>query len=180
MGEKRIMSTNGVILTTRELEEYLEKIGTTHNLTAKSWKETYPIPRLLDNYALIKDVYEILNEHVKQGISIHPAGEWILDNFYIIEETVKSIKQELTLKKHINFIGIKNGINDGFARVYVLASEIVNCTDNKIETENLENTVRRVFYPVRTDHRRISSASGCGPRASEYGVSLRSQNDLRP
>ena len=138
MGEKRIMSTNGVILTTRELEEYLEKIGTTHNLTAKSWKETYPIPRLLDNYALIKDVYEILNEHVKQGISIHPAGEWILDNFYIIEETVKSIKQELTLKKYINFIGIKNGINDGFARVYVLASEIVNCTDNKIETENLE------------------------------------------
>ena len=138
MGEKRIMSTNGVILTTRELEEYLEKIGTTHNLTAKSWKETYPIPRLLDNYALIKDVYEILNEHVKQGISIHPAGEWILDNFYIIEETVKSIRQELTLKKYKNFVGLKNGTYEGFARVYVLATEIVNYTDNKIETENLE------------------------------------------
>ena len=138
MGEKRIMSTNGVILTTRELEEYLEKIGTTHNLTAKSWKETYPIPRLLENYELIKDVYEILNEHVKQGISIHPAGEWILDNFYIIEETVKSIRQELTLKKYKNFVGLKNGAYEGFARVYVLATEIVNYTDNKIETENLE------------------------------------------
>ncbi len=138
MGEKRIMSTNGVILTTRELEEYLEKIGTTHNLTAKSWKETYPIPRLLENYELIKDVYEILNEHVKQGISIHPAGEWILDNFYIIEETVKSIRQELTLKKYKNFVGLENGDYEGFARVYVLATEIVNYTDNKIETENLE------------------------------------------
>ena len=138
MGEKRIMSTNGVILTTRELEEYLEKIGTTHNLVAESSKETYPIPRLQENYAIIKEVYELLNEHVKQEISIHPAGEWILDNFYIIEETVKSIRQELTLKKYKNFVGLKNGAYEGFARVYVLATEIVNYTDNKIETENLE------------------------------------------
>ena len=104
MGEKRIISTNGVVLTTRELEEYLEKVGATHNLVAESSKETYPIPRLEENYAIIKEVYELLNEHVKQGISIHPAGEWILDNFYIIEETVKSIKQELTMKKYINFV----------------------------------------------------------------------------
>ena len=138
MGEKRIMSTKGVILTTKELEGYLEKIGTTHNLTAKSRKETYPIPRLIENYAVIKDIYEILNEHVKQGISIHPAGEWILDNFYIIEEIVKSIRQELSLKKYKNFVGLKNGDYEGFARVYVLATEIVNYTDNKIETENLE------------------------------------------
>ena len=138
MGEKRIMSTNGVVLTTRELEEYLEKIGATHNLVAESSKETYPIPRLLENYTIIKEVYELLNEHVKQGISIHPAGEWILDNFYIIEETVKSIKQDISLKRYIDFVGIKNGIHDGFARVYVLASEIVNYTDNKIEIESLE------------------------------------------
>ena len=73
MGEKRIISTNGVVLTTRELEEYLEKIGSTHNLVAKSSKETYPIPRLQENYIIIKEVYELLNDHVKQGISIHPA-----------------------------------------------------------------------------------------------------------
>ena len=138
MGEKRIMSTSGAILTARELEEYLEKVGAMHNLAQKSSKETYPIPRLQENFYLIKEVYELLNDHVKQGIPIHPAGEWILDNFYIIEETVKSIKQELSIKKYTNFVGIKNGLYDGFARIYVLASEIVNYTDNKIEAENLE------------------------------------------
>ena len=109
-----------------------------HDLASKSSKETYPIPRLIENYMAIKDVYELLNEHVKLGIPIHPAGEWILDNFYIIEENVKIIKQELPLKKYKNFIGIKNGPYAGFARVYVLASEIVNYTDNKIEIESLE------------------------------------------
>lgn len=138
MGEKRIMSTSGAILTARELEEYLEKVGSMHNLAQKSSKETYPIPRLQENFYLIKEVYELLNEHVKQGIPIHPAGEWILDNFYIIEETIKAIKQELSIKKYTNFVGIKNGFYDGFARIYVLASEIINFTDNKIETENLE------------------------------------------
>ncbi len=138
MGEKRILSTSGAILTARELEDYLEKAGAMHNLVQKSSKETYPIPRLQENFYLIKEVYELLNDHVKQGIPIHPSGEWILDNFYIIEETVKSIKQELSIKKYTNFVGLKNGLYNGFARIYVLASEIVNYTDNKIEAENLE------------------------------------------
>ena len=138
MGEKMVIANYGVILTTKELEEYFEKIGVAHNLVEKSSKETYPIPRLLDNYYVIKDVYEMLNEHVKQGISIHPAGEWILDNFYIIEETVKSISQELNRKKYKNFIGLKDGPYAGFARVYAIAIEIVKHTDNKIKTENLE------------------------------------------
>ena len=109
MGEKRMMSINGAILTTKELEEYLEKLGTIYDLTSKSNKCTYPIPRLIDNYLAIKEVYEMLNENVKLGIPIHPAGEWILDNFYIIEENVKIIKKELSVKKYKNFIGIKNG-----------------------------------------------------------------------
>lgn len=65
MGENRIINTGGAILTTRELEEYLKKLGTTHNLTSKSSKETYPIPRMIDNYLTIKEVYNMLNEHVK-------------------------------------------------------------------------------------------------------------------
>lgn len=50
----------------------------------------------------------MLNQHVSMKINIHPAGEWLLDNFYIIEETVKQIEKELTLKKYINFVGIAN------------------------------------------------------------------------
>ena len=48
---------------------------------------------MMNNYYIIKQVYNLLNEHVKLGIAIHPAGEWILDNFYVIEENVKSIQK---------------------------------------------------------------------------------------
>ena len=65
MRKNKILSTNVAILTTKELEEHLEKVATTHVLCPKSSKETYPIPRLLENYSVIKKVYELLNEHVK-------------------------------------------------------------------------------------------------------------------
>ena len=132
------LKLEGALLDEEQLEKHLEKIGVQHVLTRKSEKETYPIPQLMQNYYKIKSVYNMLNKHINLGINIHPAGEWILDNFYIIEESVKQIEKEMTLKKYVNFVGIQNGKYAGFARIYILAAEIVAYSDNKITRENLE------------------------------------------
>ena len=133
------LNIEGAILDEEQLKNHLEKMAMQHTLKKQSNKNTYPIPQLLENYVKIKKVYQLLNEHIKLDISIHPAGEWILDNFYIIEESVKQIEKEMSIKKYINFTGIQNGKYKGFARIYVLATEIVAYTDNKISSENLEN-----------------------------------------
>ena len=142
MKENRRLNINGTMLEKSQLDKYLEKVAASHNITTKSEKTTYPIPGLLEDFEFIKEVYDLLNQHLKLEITIHPAGEWLLDNLYIIEEAVKQIKNELTLKKYTNFVGIANGEYKGFARIYVLASEIVAYTDNKIEKENLEEYLK--------------------------------------
>ena len=142
MKENRKLKITGTMLEKSQLENHLERIAASHNITTKSQKETYPIPQLIENYKAIEEVYNLLNEHLKIGINIHPAGEWLLDNFYIIEETVKQIQKELTIEKYINFVGIANGEYKGFARIYVLASEIVAYTENKIERYNLEDYLK--------------------------------------
>ena len=142
MKENKILKINGTMLEKSQLEQHLEKIASSHNTTTKSQKDTYPVPHLIENFKTIEQVYELLNEHLKLGINIHPAGEWLLDNFYIIEETTKQIQKELPLNKYINFVGIANGEYQGFARIYVLASEIVAYTENKIEQENLEDYLK--------------------------------------
>ena len=139
MKTKKILKIEGTLLDKGQLENHLQKIASNHNISNKSEKETYPVPHMIENYKTIEKVYQLLNEHLKIGISIHPAGEWLLDNFYIIEETVKQIQKELTPKKYTNFVGIANGKYKGFARIYVLASEIIAYTDNKIERKNLED-----------------------------------------
>jgi len=140
--ENKKLKITGTILEKNQLEKHLEKIAANHNTTSKSQKDTYPIPELIESFNTIEEVYELLNEHVKLGIGIHSAGEWLLDNFYIIEEAVKQIQKELTLNKYINFVGISNGSYKGFARIYILASEIVAYTDNKIERESLEDYLK--------------------------------------
>ena len=138
MKEYKVLNIKGAILDKCELEKYLEKLASDQILQTKSEKNTYPIPRLKENFELITETYRLLNEHIKLKIPIHAAGEWLLDNYYVIEETVKSIQKELTLKKYTKFLGIANGAYKGFARIYVLASEILAYTDSKINIENLK------------------------------------------
>lgn len=141
MKTKRVLNIEGEILNGQELERHLEKIATTHNLKSKSDKDTYPVDMVLKNYETIKQVYNKLSQHVKLKIPIHPAGEWLLDNFYIIEETVKCIQKELTLKRYTNYVGLRKGRYEGFARIYVLAEEIVSYTDCKIDNLVLERSL---------------------------------------
>lgn len=140
--EYRVLNINGAVLNKNQLENYLQKIASDHILKNKSDKNTYPVPRVKENYEFINMVYVLLNEHLKNDIPIHPAGEWILDNFYIIEKTVKTIIRDLSLKKYENFLGISNGNYKGFARIYVLASEIIAYTDSKIDGDILSNLLK--------------------------------------
>ena len=142
MNTNKILKINGAPLDKKQLEKHLQNIASSHNLVSKSQKETYPVPHLIESFNVIQEVYNLLNEHLKLGISIHPAGEWLLDNLYVIEECVKQIKQELTLKKYVSFVGIANGSYKGFARIYVLASEIIAYTDNRVERKDLEDYLK--------------------------------------
>ena len=96
------IAIKGTLLSNAQLKDYLEKVAAGHIL-GQTQKNTFPLARLIDNYKFISDVYRMLNEHVKLDLTIHPAGEWILDNFYIIEENIKSIIKELPLKKYLKF-----------------------------------------------------------------------------
>ena len=149
MKKYKKLEIEGAILDEEQLKKHLEKMAMQHTLRAKSSKGTYPVPILLENYIKIKNVYKLLNEHIKLGINIHPAGEWILDNFYIIEESVRQIEKEITIKKYTNFVGIQNEKYKGFARLYVLATEIVAYTDNKINAESLEKYLQ-VYQTKKT------------------------------
>lgn len=138
MKKYRELHISGALLDKNQLDNYMEKLAANHNIKSSSDKKTYPIPMLKYDYEIILSTYKLLNKHLKLGIKIHSAGEWLLDNFYVIEEIVKGIGKELNIKKYKNMIGISNGKYEGFARSYVLAAEIVGFTDCKIDSETID------------------------------------------
>ena len=130
----KILRTRDIVLEKEQLKDNLAKLASNSTIVKSSRKETYPIPRLKDNCQYISLVYTLLSEHVKIGIPIHPAGEWILDNFYIIEKSVKTISKDLTKNKYLKLPGVSES---GFARIFLLANEIISNTDGKIESDDL-------------------------------------------
>ena len=149
MNKKQFINVNGILLEQDQLTRYLEKIASEHILQEKSDKITYPIKRLDDNFDKITKTYELLNFDLKIGIDIHPAGEWLLDNYYVLEETYKTIKRDLNLNKYKNLPGIQNGEYKGFARIYVLASEIIVYTDGQIDEIKLK-TLLNAYQSKKT------------------------------
>ncbi len=138
MRKNKVLNIRGALLDKNQLSHYIEKIASEHNIKNYSSKETYPIPALKQNYKFILETYNLVNKHLKLGIKMHSAGEWLLDNFYIIEETVKLIEKELPLNKYKKMIGIASGRYEGFARCYVLAEEIIAFSDCKIDRETID------------------------------------------
>jgi hypothetical protein len=137
MKNYRDLNISGTILDKNQLASFMEKIASEHNIKNGTDKDTYVIESLKKKYHIILETYNLLSKHIKMGIKIHSAGEWILDNFYIIEENVKSIQKDLSLKKYKQMIGISSGKYEGFARSYCLASQIVAYTDCKIDKDTV-------------------------------------------
>ncbi len=147
MRKNRKLNISGTILNSTQLASYMEKIASNYSIQKYTSKDTYPIPSLKQAYNIILMTYKKLSEDMKLGIKIHSAGEWILDNFYIIEENVKSIQKELSIKKYKKMYGIEDGKYAGFARSYVLAKEIVAYTDCSIDKDIIYNCL--VSYQKR-------------------------------
>ena len=138
----KALNISGTLLENNQFEKYIEKIASDHNLKKFSDKNTFPIFKLKEDFNFIFETYNLLNKHIKMGIKIHSAGEWILDNFYIIEENVKIIQKEIKLKDYRNLQAIASGKYEGFARIYVLAAEIVAFSDCNINNENVRNALK--------------------------------------
>lgn len=137
MGKYREMNMDGVLLDKSQIQTLFENLAINQVIQPFSNLNTYPIVELKKDYYKILETYNLLNKHLKLGIKIHSAGEWILDNFYIIEENFKYILNELSKKKYKKLNGIAKGEYKGFARIYILAYILVSYTNCNINEENV-------------------------------------------
>ena len=131
----KYLNISNTILSKDNINRYLEKLSAQSVVTKYSLKATYPKDRIKDNFEYISLIYTLLVKHAKLKIPIHPAGEWLLDNFYIIEKNVKSVLQTLKLKKYCELpslaeISSREGKtyyeSIGFPRVYFFVNDIVS------------------------------------------------------
>src|SRR5208282_6460517 len=97
------------------------------------------LKRLAENKAVLIGVRNLLTEAVKANRRITPAGEWLLDNFYLIEEQIRTAKRHLPKGYSEGLPQLLNGHSAGLPRVYDIVLEIVSHSDGRIDIESLNN-----------------------------------------
>src|ERR1700691_1124742 len=98
------------------------------------------LPRLTSNEKILRD-YNERTLHVEKTRHITPAAEWLLDNFHLIEEQIRTAQRHLPRGFNRQLPQLLNGPWTDFPRVYEIALQIVSHTDGRIDASHLTSFI---------------------------------------
>ena len=78
-----------------QMEQHGKILASSHTLVSRLIADEHLLTRLAENEIVLLEVRDIITEVVKSNRQITPAGEWLLDNFYLIEEHIHTGKKHL-------------------------------------------------------------------------------------
>jgi len=135
----RILSVRDASLSSEELEDHARMTAIKHTISNKRNNLNWPVPRMNENYASILSVYQELNEEIQKKRIVPSTAEWLLDNFYIIEEQVKLIRRDLSRKTYLRLPVLRSGSMKEYARIFAVATDFASHTDGQISDVLLAN-----------------------------------------
>lgn len=141
MRSTRKLYVRDAALSNEDLWDFAKKNAIEHSISLQRTSFYPPILRMKVNYEYILSVYSSLNADVRAKKSVPPAAEWLLDNFYMIEEQMKQIRKSFRMKNYRRLPILKTGPFQGYARIFSLAMDLVSHTDGPINEELLTKYV---------------------------------------
>src|SRR5829696_9264820 len=104
------------------------------------------LPRLEDNGRKLEAAYRALVEALQEGRPISPAAEWLVDNYHIVEEQLREIRQDLPKSYYHELPKLAEGELEGYPRIYSVAVTLIAHTDSRLDT----NTLKRFIAAYQT------------------------------
>ncbi len=100
------------------------------------------LDRLDDTRNVLDGVYDRLSDAAEREVDISPAGEWLLDNSYIVQEHIREIRTNLPGGYYQELPKLANGTLAGYPRVYDVAIELIAHTEGHLSLDNITLFVR--------------------------------------
>jgi cyclic beta-1,2-glucan synthetase len=143
--ERRLVGPiRGEVLGADRLAKHARNIARKHRLLPEK-KQRGPGPLLLrldDTRKVLDGVRDRLAGAAERGIDISPAGEWLLDNSYIVQEHIREIRTNLPGGYYQELPKLANGTLAEYPRVYDVAIELIAHTEGHLSLENITLFVR--------------------------------------
>ncbi|MCK9194987.1 MAG: hypothetical protein M0P19_14065, partial [Nevskia sp.] len=95
------------------------------------------LARLDENRQILVATCSLLTLAARDRLQIAPAGEWLLDNFYLIEEQIRTARKHLPKGYSRELPRLAQGPARGLPRVYDLALDAISHGDGRVDAETL-------------------------------------------
>ncbi len=128
------------LLTAGQMEQYGKSLAGSHQLSLQRPSGRL-LTRLAENEDVLLGVRELLTEAVTANRRITPAGEWLLDNFYLIEEQIRTARKHLPKGYSRELPCLLNGPSAGLPRAYAIALETISHGDGRVDPESLSSFI---------------------------------------
>jgi cyclic beta-1,2-glucan synthetase len=126
------------LFSLEQLETYARGLAKMHQLTEEKPSEQL-LKRLAENEEILLEVHNLLTASARENKRITPAGEWLLDNFYLIEEQIYTGKKHLPKGYSKGLPQLAKGPSAGMPRVYDLAVELISHSDGRVDLKSLNS-----------------------------------------
>jgi cyclic beta-1,2-glucan synthetase len=123
-----------------QMELYGGILAASHGLSSSRGTDQL-LARLDDNEKTLFDVCNVLTEAVTADQLLTPAGEWLYDNFYLIEEQIRTARRHLPKSYSRELPLLANGTSADLPRVYDIALQAISHGDGRVDTESLRRFV---------------------------------------
>jgi cyclic beta-1,2-glucan glucanotransferase len=129
------------LFSIERLEQHAESLAAAQRVTDDRRAGRSLIPRAAENGRLLLEYYRAIARAVQQEHMITPAAEWFVDNFFIVEEQLREIRDDLPVGYYRELPKLASGHLEGYPRVYGIAWAFVAHTDSRLDPETLRRFV---------------------------------------
>ncbi|MCX6091047.1 MAG: cyclic beta 1-2 glucan synthetase, partial [Candidatus Atribacteria bacterium] len=136
------------LLSSDQMKQHGKTLACSHKLSTGRAPDQL-LTRLTENESILVETCNLLMAAVKANRRIAPAGEWLLDNFYLIEEQIRTAKRHLPKGYSRELPRLLNSPSAGLPRVYDIALEMISHGDGRVDLESLISFV--TAYQTVTD-----------------------------
>jgi cyclic beta-1,2-glucan synthetase len=129
------------LFSVERLEQHAESLAKAQRVTDDPRVGQRMSARLHDNARVLVAAYHSLADETRGDRPISPAAEWLLDNFHIVEEQIREIKQDLPPSYYRELPKLADGHLKGYPRVFGIAWAFVAHTDSRFDAQVLTRFV---------------------------------------
>jgi cyclic beta-1,2-glucan synthetase len=122
-------------------EQHAESLAAAQPVVGGSVRGRPLLPRVQDNGRVLRETYRAVAKAIREERSIVPAAEWLVDNFHIVDEQLREIRDDLPAGFYRELPKLVGGPFAGYPRVYGIAWAFVAHTDSRFDPDLLRRFV---------------------------------------